>query len=211
MATRLPAINFIQPFKAGDKPEKERSGDAAKRARARRREKTVAFLASVQLGSLQRQPRPGDVFRSAPRSGPRPLGLLPERRCGEDERYAGYFFPPVWPRYHTTTVAEKDAESFQSGRPDYNSDRQNAVNANMPGSSSFRHQPPRHVMSSYPDTEANNDGEYTDTLAQCRMQEYVAVSSEAKITSDVCAPSKTVQRRQRVQQPPLLRVRQEQR
>ena len=209
MATRLPVINFIRPFNASDKSVKEKSGTAAKRACARRREKTAAFLASVQLGSLQRQPQPGDVFRYAPRAGPRPLGLLPERRY-EDERYGGFFLPPVWPRYLTTTMAEQEAESSQSGRPDYNSDRQNAVDANLPNSSSFRHRPPRHLTTAYPDVEASNDGEYTDTLAQCRTQEYVAVSSEARMTSDACAPSKTVQRRQKVQQPPPLRARQEQ-
>lgn len=198
-AARLPAINCVQVSKEGTRKKAERDDvekdDVSGRLRALRREEATAFLASVKLGSLQRQPRPGDVFRRsryAPHSGPRPLGLLPERDR-EIDPYARLLFPPVRTSFLTATVTERGRrEAIEFGRQGYNDRQEHGTEVSSSDSlHSFRHP-------AGPDTRRRlqpataDDREYADTLAKCKMQDYVA--SEVNVVPHRSLPQKTNQR-----------------
>ena len=178
-ATRLPAINCVQVSKEGTR-KKEEGDDVGKdgRLRALRREQATAFLAGVSLGSLQRQPRPGDVFRRsryAPHTGPRPLGLLPERGH-EIDFYDRLLFPPIRTSFLTAGLPERGRrEAIKSERPDGNG-RQHAAEVSSSDSDSlhsFRHPAVPDMRRRMPLATAD-DREYADTLAKCKMQDYVA-------------------------------------
>ena len=198
-ATQLPAINCVQISKEGTRKKEERD-DVEKdgRLRALRREEATAFIAGVRLGSLQRQPRPGEVFRRsryAPRTGPRPLGLLPERER-ELDPHARLLFPPVRTSFLTAILTERERKAIEFGRPDDNGRQQHAAEASSSESDSlfgFRHPANQdtHTRRPLPPTTAD-DREYADTLAKCKMHDYVA--SEVNIVPHRSLPQRANQR-----------------
>lgn len=185
---RLPTVDCVRVSKRGSAVKE---GEELKQNEAAKREEEVAaFLASVRLGSLERHPRPGDVFRKsrfAPHNHQRPLGLVPDRGTSAN---AYYFLPPIFPSAGLTADVEPRG------------DRVPLNFENSGGNSAFRHpgaaKSSRHVPSavSYARTE---DGEYADTLAKCKMEDYTVPQSMANVEKSVAAslinrhrPAKTV-------------------
>ena len=134
-----------------------------------RNEEVAAFLASVRLGSLERAPRPGDVFRPArhaPAGGPRPLGLIPARGYVRDS-----FLPPLLLESTSVLAAQQRTD-----------DDNDYVVRPYVGGTTFRFTERDTYSRHAPSTAAAEDREYADTLAQCKMPDYV--------TSEVWVPQK---------------------
>lgn len=164
----LPVVGCVQLTRK--RRENAKRGEMEpSRSGATRNEEVAAFLASLRLGSLERAPRPGDVYRPsrhAPAGGQRPLGLIPDRGHTQEP-----FFPPLYPALGVLAAQQSDEPYRNDMRP-------------YDGGATFRYIErdvyPRHAPSAVSRT-AVEDGEYADTLAKCMMQDYVT-------TSEVCVP-----------------------
>ena len=164
--TRLPAVDCVRVTRKRDK-----DGDVGTNTErsAARNDEVTAFLASIRIGSLLRAPRPGDVFnpsRHAPAGGPRPLGLIPDRGRAQET-----FLPPLFPSLALTSVARENENDY-----DYTYD----LRKDDGGAALYRHTERESYSRHAP--SAADDGEYADTLALVKMQEYV--------TREVCVSQK---------------------
>ena len=177
----LPAVGCVQLTRkrgenvTGEETDPSRSG-------ATRNEEVAAFLASVRLGSLQRAPRPGDVFRPSRHTssgGQRPLGLIPDRG-----HVQGTFLPPLFPVYGVLAAQQREESDDRDVR-------------RYDGESTFRFMErdahPRRAPSR---TAVEVDGEYADTLAKCTMQDYVT-SSEVYVQQKIDANAPSTNRHRR--------------
>lgn len=188
--TKLPAIDCVQVSpKRGDKSD-GRTEEVSKKE-AKRKEEVAAFLASVRLGSLERQPRPGDVLRRSRYARPnasRPLGLIPDR--GYMPTYAR-LLPPVFPAVGlTSAVALPDHERLYDVEYGLGNGRASPAGSYA---TAFRYINPGHEdvgqrAVSHAVNTATEDREYADTLAKCKMQDYM--SSEVNVAQkyDVNVP-----------------------
>ena len=175
MATEatLPVVGCLQlTRKRGGNVTGGETGSS--RSGATRNEEVAAFLASVRLGSLERAPRPGDVFRPSRHGitgGQRPLGLIPGRR-----QVHGTFLPPLYPAFGGVMAAQQTEEADDRDLRRYDD-----------GGATFRFMErdgySRRAPSAAVSRTAMEDGEYTDTLAKCKMQDYIT-------TSEVYVPQK---------------------
>lgn len=155
---RLPFVDCVRVSKRakGDDLEQNITDEKA--------ENVAAFLASVRLGSLERHPRPGDVFkksRYAPHSSQRPLGLLPDR---ETSSYS-YFLPPIFPSAGLTSVPDPRKECLVSET-----------------GGTFRHPAAaissRHLPSA---VSHSKDEEYSDMLAKTEVEDYVSMVNVERV------------------------------
>lgn len=152
---RLPFVDCVRVSKRAKEDDLEQNTTDEKA------ENVAAFLASVHLGSLERHPRPGDVFkksRYAPHSSQRPLGLIPDRGNSE----YSYFLPPIIPSAGLTSVPDplQSAKLAQTGW-------------------AFRHPAAaisRHVPSAVSHARME-DEEYTDLLTKTKVEDYVTRST----------------------------------
>lgn len=152
---RLPFVDCVRVSKRAKEDDGLEQNSSDERA-----ENIAAFLAGVRLGSLERHPRPGDVFkksRYAPHSSQRPLGLIPDR----GNSLHSYLLPPIFPSAGLTSVPDPSqrAELAQTG-------------------GAFRHpaaaMSSRHVPSAVSHARTE-DEEYTDLLA--KTKDYVTRST----------------------------------
>lgn len=153
---RLPFVDCVRMSKRAKEDDLEQNTTDEKA------ENVAAFLASVRLGSLERHPRPGDVFkksRYAPHSSQRPLGLIPDRGNSE----YSYFLPPIIPSAGLTSVLDPS---------------QSAQLAQIGGA--FRH-PAAAISSRHAPSAVSHarteDEEYTDLLAKTKVEDYVTRST----------------------------------
>ena len=181
--TRLHSIDVVR-----GESVKARRDEASEKTRATKKEEVAAFLASVHLGSLARQPRPGDVFRQpryarAPATR-RPLGLIPDRG-GPPNPYTG-FLPPIFPAATLLTSAfarshlEEDlygnaapagqAREHRRGDGGVTEDERGAY-----ASKAYRHHPASGTekVSRHLPSAASHPGnaEEEDTLAECKTRD----------------------------------------
>ena len=204
--TRLHSIGIVR-----GESVKTRREDASEKTRETKKEEVAAFLASVRLGSLARQPRPGDVFRRpryAPASSRRPLGLIPER----DELSNPYarFLPPILPAAAALTSVlarsrEEDVFGGNHGDGGVQEDderRKNGGTYGPPTSEAYRHQSAsatakssRHLPSAVSHAE---EGEYADMLAECKYN----VASEVGIVPQHSVTLPLVSRQRRTKAVP---------
>lgn len=181
MASTLPRVDCVKVSRKRGKNASEEE----KRDEADRQDEVAAFLASVRLGSLQRAPRPGDVFRpsrKAPAGCPRPLGLLPNRGYDRES-----FLPPLSLSLNSVLAAQPtNARSY---------DDEYDVQRRYDGTGAFRYTErdahPRRTVS----RAQLADGEYEDTLAKCKMQEYVSGDNSVPQKPDASPPSPTQRHR----------------
>ena len=183
--TRLPIIDCAQVSKQGEskKGGGEEKNDAAPQERgSSKSEEVAAFLASVRLGSLERQPRPGDVYRRsyyAPSSHPRPLGLIPDRGDALDGFSRLLGLPPIFPTDRLQHVANAAGDAGSGGHIETDYTGTSVVFRHPAAEENRRHLPSAvsHVTNTANTTVAGvDDREYADTLAKCKMQDYVAAS-----------------------------------
>ena len=181
--TRLPIIDCAQVSKQSESKKGGGEENAAPQERgSSKSEEVAAFLASVRLGSLERQPRPGDVYRRsyyAPSSHSRPLGLIPDR--GDALDGFSRILPPIFCSQQHVANAAGDAGS--SGQKNIETDYTGtSVVFRHPAAEgteeNHRHLPSAvsRVTNTANTTVAVYDREYADTLAKCKMQDYVAAS-----------------------------------
>lgn len=172
--TRLPIVDCVRVSKQGESAKKE-DREINDATRAPKNEEVAAFLASVRLGSLERQPRPGDVFRRsrhAPPSVHRPLGLIPDR--GDPSNIYSGFLPPIFPETVFTSMLARTRlrdreEAFDCALPWNQAAKEDSEGTSVV----FRHQAMGKIPSPASHGHAANastDGEYADT----KMQDYVA-------------------------------------
>lgn len=124
----LPLISSKQvSYTTKNRPERDQSDgkdDKEKKGNSEKLSKAANYLASFGLGNVQREPRPGDVYRrprTTSNAGPRPLGLIPDR--GERinalrELTKLLTTPPKSAPAQTIvqeTAAPKDAEIYHDG------------------------------------------------------------------------------------------------
>ena len=144
-----------------------------------KKEDVAAFLASVRLGSLERTQRPGDVFRPSRRAPPgnqRPLGLVPDRGVSYTN-----LLPPILPAAGLTSYVEYEHNQSRSQYGD-----NPYVTFRLPPVDSTERQTPS-AVSRVAITTAD-DAEYADTLAKCKMKDYVASEVNVAQTYDVTDP-----------------------
>ena len=193
--TPLPAIGSVQlTQKRGENVAKDGENSAGDgKAHVTKNEEVAAFLASVRLGSLQRQPRPGDVFR---RSGyassvTRPLGLIPDRGGSLPTG----LLPPIYPVAGITSATAGgiervgDVEEVGYYVQSLNRDaweRRTFRHPTDPTTGRFNRRAPS--PSSRAAYATADDMEYADTLAKCKMQDYVASQVNVAQISSVIDP-----------------------
>lgn len=182
--SRFPVIGGV---KINPKRVAEREGDDAKN------EEVAAFLASVRLGSLERAPRPGDVFRTSRRAPPanqRPLGLIPDRGVSYSS-----LLPPILPTAGLTSSAVREFQEPEIRS--HNGDNPYLTFRHSPVESTERHEPS--AVSRVAITPVD-DAEYADTLAKCKMKDYVA--SEVNISQTYNVADTLINRHRRTKTVP---------